>query len=91
MENTYEIKTYPTLPTSAEIQLPQNGVVSFQTQHPFHQLPHPSLLEAHAAICEFLHLSGMGEYVEKILREKEGLRCFAEDGSTDVRVLLLSF
>lgn len=34
-------------------------------------LPHPALLGMHLAICRILHVTGMGQEIELILREIE--------------------
>lgn len=53
-------------------------------------LPSATLLGVHAAIARILHMSGAGEYIERVLRNREGIRVLAEDGSTDVARLLLA-
>ena len=54
-------------------------------------LPSVVLLETHAAIAKILHATGMGEYIDDILQERQRIRCFAPDGSTNVQSLLMVF
>jgi hypothetical protein len=65
--------------------------VTFIAHHGEYELPAPSLLQAHAALAKILHATGMGEYIEKVLREREELIGFAENSTTDLRRLLLVF
>lgn len=58
--------------------LPQNGKVTL-TAHCPHLLPNANLLETHAAVAQILHVTGMGEYIDNILRERQLIRCFAPD------------
>lgn len=51
-------------------------------------LPDPTLLGVHAAIARFLHMSGMGEHIDRIMRDRENIRCLAPDGSTNIGELL---
>ncbi|KAF9014396.1 hypothetical protein BDZ89DRAFT_1142342 [Hymenopellis radicata] len=52
-------------------------------QNPEH-LPVPSadLLKLHAVCCKVAHLSGAGQYIEKIWRDAEDLGVLAEDGGS---------
>jgi hypothetical protein len=63
------------------------------TSHdPLVALPRAALFEAHATVAKILHARGpLGEYVEKVLRDRESVRCLAADGSTDIQSLLLVF
>ncbi|KAH9004547.1 hypothetical protein EDB86DRAFT_3240513 [Lactarius hatsudake] len=45
-------------------------------------LPNPEYLEIHAACCRVAHLSGAGEYMDKVLEDLEDTRVLSEDGST---------
>ncbi|KAH9000144.1 hypothetical protein EDB92DRAFT_1829591 [Lactarius akahatsu] len=45
-------------------------------------LPNPDYLEIHAACCRVAHLSGAGEYMDKVLEDLEDTRVLSEDGST---------
>jgi len=48
------------------------------------RLPLPShvYLEIHAACCRVAHLSGAGEYIDKLLEDLEDTRVLSEDGSS---------
>ncbi|KAA8903642.1 hypothetical protein FN846DRAFT_891052 [Sphaerosporella brunnea] len=63
--------------------------VTFTAHSGFHELPSPELLRIHAAITRVLHASGLAEAIDGMLRERQMLRCFAEDGSTPVSRLFL--
>ena len=43
--------------------------------------PSPDLLNLHAACAQVAHLSGAGEYVERILEEMEQICVLANDGT----------
>ncbi|KAI9777150.1 MAG: hypothetical protein M1816_004907 [Peltula sp. TS41687] len=90
-EHTYNLKMYQFRPGVYAVVWPCNNQVTFATTDPQIPLPNPKLLEAHAAIARVLQATGMGEFIEKSLREREGIQCLASDGSTDVRSLLLAF
>jgi hypothetical protein len=48
-------------------------------------LPSPDLLALHAACAQVAHLSGAGEYVDRILEDMEQIDVLAHDGtSSDV-------
>ena len=51
-------------------------------------LPNPVYLSIDAACCRVAHLSGAGEYIEKILEDLEDIQVLAKDGSS---ARLLSF
>lgn len=53
--------------------------------------PSPYLLQAHAAIARILHMTAMGETIEKTLDEREMIGCLANDGSSNIQQLLLVF
>jgi hypothetical protein len=42
----------------------------------------------HAAIARILHASGMADVIDKTLQDMEEIGCLAEDGSTNLQVLL---
>lgn len=42
---------------------------------------------AHATTAQILHMAGMGEYIENILRERQPIRCFALGGTSNVASL----
>ncbi|KAF8466344.1 hypothetical protein BDZ91DRAFT_168850 [Kalaharituber pfeilii] len=76
--------------------------VPFESQHslkigchmPAYDPPNPQpsrfLLEAHAAVAEILHLSGMAEYIyiDDIMRDRDHIGCFSYHGSTDIQALI---
>jgi len=68
---------------------PKDGVVKLTSHDPSVPLPSPILLGAHAAIAKVLHATGLGEAIDKIMEEREDIRCLASDGTTDVEALLL--
>jgi hypothetical protein len=70
---------------------PPNRRVTFVSYDGRYELPNPKLLEVHAAVARILHLTGAGEYIEKVLRDREDIAHLATDGSTDVTRLLLAF
>ncbi|KAH9031324.1 hypothetical protein EDB85DRAFT_2089767 [Lactarius pseudohatsudake] len=45
-------------------------------------LPNPDYLEIHAACCRVAHLSGAGEYMDKVLEDLEDSRVLSQDGSS---------
>ena len=59
------------------------ATVTFTTPDPVNlPLPSPQYLRLHAAAARVAHMSGAGEYAEKILRDMEETRVLADDGST---------
>ena len=46
--------------------------------------PNQHLLRLHSAVAKVLHLTGMSEEIEEILRDRESISCVASDGSTDL-------
>ena len=54
----------------------------FESAHPDLLLPNPVYLRIHAACCRVAHLSGAGEYVDKILDDVEDTRVLSKDGSS---------
>ncbi|KAI6033301.1 hypothetical protein EDC04DRAFT_3115023 [Pisolithus marmoratus] len=66
----YVISQYPTY-------------VTFSTPDPQRlPLPSPTYLAIHAAFAKVAHLSGAGEYIDKILRRLEDALVLAEDGGS---------
>jgi hypothetical protein len=51
-------------------------------------LPHPILLETHAALARILNASGQGAIIDKFVLDKEKVRCLATDGSSNLQSLL---
>lgn len=70
--------------------LPKNSIVTLTAHYP-HLLPNANLLRTHAAVAQILHATGMGEYIDNILQERQLIRCFAPDGTTDVASLMMVF
>ncbi|KAK0655381.1 hypothetical protein B0T16DRAFT_317309 [Cercophora newfieldiana] len=56
--------------------------------HPSIDPPAERLLALHSAIAHILHLSGAGDYIERILRDMEEGGVVKEDGSTQLGVLV---
>ncbi|KAF8459174.1 hypothetical protein BDZ91DRAFT_742365 [Kalaharituber pfeilii] len=88
-DNVYRIKTYRQFPSLWIRLLPENRVVTFTANDPSIPLPSRFLLEAHAAVAEILHISGMAEYIDDIMRDRDRIGCLAHDGSTDIQRLML--
>lgn len=62
--------------------LPEDQV-TFTTPDPVKlPLPSPRLLALHAACAKVAHLSGAGEYIDRILEETEGICVLAHDGTS---------
>lgn len=92
-DNVYQVTTYPGFHGGLTRDLPppnQQGIhlVEFK-QHANFELPSRTLLGIHATLARVMHASGMGERIEKIIRDRETLRCLAPDGSTDVNSFLI--
>lgn len=85
------MKTFPNMRGGRLLEFPPHRRVTLKANNSFIELPHQSLLEAHAALAEILHLSGMGEYTKNVMRAREELRCIAEDKDTDIQTLLLCY
>jgi len=65
-------------------------IVRFE-KHADVELPSRVLLETHAALAKILHASGMAEYIDRIMEEREEIRCLESDGSTDIQRHLFAF
>lgn len=80
-EHTYDIKSLDPMITDL-LKLPIRRAL-FLSQDRLIEPPSPRLLALHRAIAHILHLSGAGEYIDKILRdfEETGVR---GDGGTDL-------
>ncbi|KAJ9227116.1 hypothetical protein DTO027B5_876 [Paecilomyces variotii] len=94
--DVYKILRFEKQSTALNIFLPPpnsrgDRIVRFQKYADDVDLPSPVLLETHAALAKILHASGMAEYIEKILDEREGIRCLSSDGTTDIGRLLFAF
>ncbi|KAF9062653.1 hypothetical protein BDP27DRAFT_1233257 [Rhodocollybia butyracea] len=58
---------------------------TFTTSEPSLSLPDPALLALHATCAKVAHLSGAGEYIDRVQRDLQHLDVLAEDGgSSDV-------
>ncbi|KAA8914915.1 hypothetical protein FN846DRAFT_789443 [Sphaerosporella brunnea] len=84
--NHYRIEKHK-VPWDVVRDLPE--YVTFTAHSGLHELPSPELLRVHAAITRVLHASGLAETIDDVLRERQMLGCFAEDGSTPVSRLFL--
>ena len=59
----------------------ENPIV-FKSAHPDLPLPNPAYLGIHAACCRVAHLSGAGEYMDKVSEDLEDILVLSEDGSS---------
>ncbi|KAE8148357.1 hypothetical protein BDV25DRAFT_131304 [Aspergillus avenaceus] len=80
--NTYTAKSYIRLPYYIK------PIITFTDNGTGTNLPRPELLWLHATIARILHLTGKGDQLDKILRDKESTRDLASDGSTDLSRIL---
>ncbi|CCM02473.1 uncharacterized protein FIBRA_04573 [Fibroporia radiculosa] len=80
VENRYKVSSVSTFSLSV-LKLPEE--VTFTTPDDINlPLPSRTLLALHAACAKVAHLSGAGEYTERIDREAEYIRVLANDGSS---------
>jgi hypothetical protein len=84
----YRIKTFPDTATGPLGHLPRNRLVKFRVHKGSWELPHPKLLEIHACIGNFLHMSGQAEIIDKVLQDFEDCGGLAPSGSTNIEDLL---
>ncbi|KAH9175892.1 hypothetical protein EDB89DRAFT_1903406 [Lactarius sanguifluus] len=56
--------------------------ITLTSEYPDLPLPNPDYLEIHAACCRVAHLSGAGEYMDKVLEDLEDTRVLSQDGSS---------
>jgi hypothetical protein len=47
--------------------------ITFESTDPDLSLPNPDYLRIHAACCRVAHLSGAGEYMDKIIDDPEDM------------------
>lgn len=91
--NEYYILTFE--PGVIQSYLPRPDVYGIRKdtfqQHSDAALLSPEVLEVHCALAKILHASGMSERIDKIIREREELKCLANDGSSDAKTLLFAF
>ncbi|KAH8815223.1 hypothetical protein F5884DRAFT_771587 [Xylogone sp. PMI_703] len=89
--DTYKIKTYKRCPSRIQAALARDNTVILKRASDAKdiELPNPVYLDCHHRTAEVLHSSGMGDIIEKKLRDWEDLKsmghgCMSEDGSTDI-------
>jgi hypothetical protein len=88
LPHQYRIKTFADTATVAIRDLPRNRLVRFKVHKGRWELPDPRLLEIHACIGNFLHMSGQAEIIDKVLKKFEDCGGLAPSGSTNVADLL---
>ncbi|CAI7654323.1 unnamed protein product [Penicillium glandicola] len=86
--NQYRIKTFPDTATGPIRNLPRNRLVNFRVHKGSWELPDPKLLQIHACIGNFLHMSGQAEIIDKVLKDFEDCGGLAPSGSTNIEALL---
>ncbi|KAJ5145438.1 uncharacterized protein N7515_000002 [Penicillium bovifimosum] len=85
----YRIKAFPgAVPTSVLPELPENSLVAFKVPRGSLGTSRPRFLQIHACIGNFLHMSGQGEIIDKILRDFGDCGGLAPDGGTNLEDLL---
>jgi hypothetical protein len=84
-QHTYQIKTY--LPSSILSGIVPVTRTLYLMPDRIIDPPSPRLLAIHSAICHILHLSAAGQYIDKILEDKEE-RGIKADGSTELGYLV---
>ncbi|KAH9008972.1 hypothetical protein EDB84DRAFT_1280840 [Lactarius hengduanensis] len=77
--NTYTIKAIEPLVLAHYCKDSKITLTSERSDLP---LPNPDYLEIHAACCRVAHLSGAGEYMDKVLEDLEDTHVLSEDGSS---------
>ncbi|CAG8020934.1 unnamed protein product [Penicillium olsonii] len=88
LPHQYRIKTFSDTATGPLMFLPRNRLVKFRVRTGSWELPDPKLLEIHASIGNFLHMSGQAEMIEKLLGRFEDCGGLAPDGSSNIEELL---
>lgn len=88
VRNQYHIKTFPKTPTWVTRDLPPNRMRTFRVHKGRWLLPDPELLRIHAAIGNFLHATGEGERIDKLLEDLGDRGVLAPDGSTNIEEFL---
>jgi hypothetical protein len=84
----YRIKTFPSTATGPMRNLPRNRLVKFRIHKGSWELPDPKLLQIHACIGNFLHISDQAEIIDKVLKDFEDCGGLAPSGSTNIENLL---
>jgi len=77
-ENTYNICATE----RAHLWTCKPNPIEFKSAYPDLPLPNPAYLRIHAACCRVAHLSGAGEYMDKILEDLEDTLVLSKDGSS---------
>ncbi|KAH8811523.1 hypothetical protein F5884DRAFT_831332 [Xylogone sp. PMI_703] len=95
-DNEYIVNVFPKAPRGIFRDLPRPNEfgerrVKFISHDDRYPLPAKELLELHSAIANVLHASGMGDVIDKVLKDLDELKGLASDGSTDVKMLLSAF
>jgi len=54
--------------------------ITFKSAHANLPLPNPAYLRIHAAYCRIAHLSGVGEYMGRMLDDLEDTRVLSKGG-----------
>ncbi|OAA53613.1 hypothetical protein SPI_09320 [Niveomyces insectorum RCEF 264] len=80
--NTYQVQSFLPGPVTAAFNLPVVRTL-FDTENHTIDMPSPRLLAVHRAIAHILHLSGAGEYIDRVLRDMEDNNV-RSDGSTEL-------
>ncbi|KKZ65857.1 hypothetical protein EMCG_08362 [[Emmonsia] crescens] len=80
LDHTYRIDSF--LPAEVVPELPVTREL-FLTTDPSIEPPSPRLLAIHRAIAHILHLSGVGQYIDKILQDMDEIGA-REGGSTEL-------
>ncbi|KAJ5263782.1 hypothetical protein N7478_011387 [Penicillium angulare] len=86
--NQYKVKTFRDTYYEAKQNIPISKTIKFKKHAGEWDLPDPMLIKVHAAIGNFLHMSGGGESIDRILREIDDHDLFASDGSSNLADLL---
>lgn len=88
LPHQYRIKTFADTATGPVQNLPRNRLARFRVHKGRWELPDPRLLEIHACIGNFLHMSGQAEIIDKVLKIFEDCGGLAPSGSTNIADLL---
>ncbi|CDM28970.1 hypothetical protein DTO013E5_1229 [Penicillium roqueforti] len=86
----YRIKTFPDTVIKTSRLLPENRIINFGVHNGSWELPDPRLLQIHASIGNFLHVSGQAEVIDKILGDFEDCDELAPSRSTNVEDLAMT-
>ncbi len=83
-ENRYTIKTTDLIHTRPALPITRD---LFITQDRSIDPPMPRLLAIHRACCLIMHLSGAGDYIDKVVRDMEEIG-IKSDGTTELGSML---